>query len=66
METSVPFVVHFVAGPYHGKGRNFSANPAEVLVIPVQDGEFARYRRSPEELPGRPLVYNFVETFRGE
>lgn len=68
---TLPFIVHFHGGSEQGKGRAFATEPAEVLVLPLSDGGaytgwFARYKRASEQSPGRPLIYQFVEKFRGE
>ena len=64
---SLPFTVHFSGGPHNGKGRHFTSRPADVLVVPLGAGEFARYRIDPRSpAPGQPLLYNHAETFRGE
>jgi hypothetical protein len=56
--------VHFRGGTYDGKGRRFEAEPALVLVIPVGDGFFERYRRLSVEQGHQ--IYEFVERFEGE
>lgn len=71
VHATLPWTVHFHEGPENGKGRHFAAEPAEVLVLPLSDGEkytghFARYKRAGEQLPGRPLIYKFVEKFEGD
>jgi hypothetical protein len=64
---SLPFVVHFSGGPHNGNGRRFAAQPADVIVIPLGDGKFARYRKDPRTpAPGQPLLYSHAETFEGE
>ena len=55
--------VLFRGGTYDGKGRHFDADPAAVLVIPVGDGFFERYRRTGEE-QGKQ-IYQFAERFEG-
>lgn len=76
LHASLPFIVHFHGGPFNRKGRAFSAEPAEHLVLPIPtedtaqtrkfSGAFAKYQRAKEQLPGRPLVYHHVKNFRGE
>jgi len=63
----MPFTVHFIGGPADKTGRFFSADPAEFLILPLRDepGRFAKYQRHHEQLPGRPLIYRYVKTFRG-
>jgi hypothetical protein len=58
--------VPFRGGTYDGKGRRFGAEPAGVLVVPIGDGAFERYRRSGDTAAGGALVYQFVERFEGD
>lgn len=65
--------VHFHGGTYDGKGRHFEADPAPVLVIPVGDGYFERYRRANETMWAKydqaeeqaVQIYKFSERFEG-
>ena len=69
-------VVHFHGGPFDQKGRIFKQEPSEHLLFPLPtdetlqtgqfSGNFAKYTRASEQVPGRPLVYEYVKTFRGE
>lgn len=58
---SPPYTAHFVGGPYNGKGRHFVGEPARTLVIPVEGGPVARYKRAGDDAPGRPFVYHYVD-----
>ena len=60
--------VHFRGGTYDGKGKHFKSPPADVLVIPVGDGFFERYRRGVGVVEGGEtvVVYQFAERFEGE
>jgi hypothetical protein len=56
--------IRFRGGAHDGRGKELDAEPAAVIVIPVGDGFFERYKRGREE--GGAVVYEFSERFEGQ
>lgn len=60
------FQVCLVGGPFHGRTRNFQQSPADVLVMPHEDGFFLRYRKSSDQPADGPIAFIFAERFEGQ
>jgi hypothetical protein len=55
-----------VGGPFHGRQSKFKNQPADVLVMPHEDGFFLRYRKSSDQPSDGAIVFVFVERFEGQ